>query len=120
MVFREEHSVPGTFHFHIAVSLHLKMRFASVAQTLRARHGLRAHFSKSHAEFWSACRYGAFSTGKKRSCALDSEPLAYEGANKVPQEDVVAWLYEHSQEPWSAQATDGRCRWCMSCICCIR
>ena len=72
-VFRETHA-SGEPHFHAAVKLSTHLTFAAAKRTLRQRHRVACHFSRSHREWRSALRYGPL-RGRKpqfemRGCAL--------------------------------------------------
>ena len=55
VVYQEMHQ-DGSKHFHVAVLLSGDMSFAACGRTLLERHGLAAHFSRSHTQWWSAVR----------------------------------------------------------------
>lgn len=95
VVFQELHA-DGSKHFHVAVLLASQMRFATCKRTLLQRHGLAAHFSCTHLEFWSAVRYGTESTLKRDP---DKQPLAW-----VPRGDQPIDIFEDSQQPFDAPA----------------
>ena len=95
VVYEEAHN-DGTKHFHVAVLLGHKMRFAACKRTLLERHGLVAHFSATHTQWWSAVRYGKESPKKLEP---DPSPLRW-----VPPGHPPIDLFEDSQQPFQAAA----------------
>ena len=93
VVFRELRE-DGDPHFHVAVRLKSRARFASIKKALRDRHGLPSHFSLTHTEWWSACRYGALPSQKKPIVDLEPDVWTWDGREL----DLLA----ESQEPWNA------------------
>ena len=86
----------GTKHFHVAVLLARQMRFAACKRTLLEKHGLVAHFSSTHTQWWSAVRYGMESEKKQ---VVDEQPLSWVLEGQPPMD-----LFEDSQEPYMAAA----------------
>ena len=80
----------------MALKVTPKTRFLPLKLALRHRSGLASHWSTTHGQWWSAVRYGVFTTEKKAE--VDPEPLVWvaDGAELN--------LYEESQEPWNAYA----------------
>jgi len=95
VVFEEAHE-DGSKHFHVAVLLSTQMRFSTCKRTLQERHGLAAHFSTTHTQWWSALRYGMESPKKPNP---DKSPLRW-----VPPGASPIDLFEESQEPFTAKA----------------
>ena len=83
-------------HFHVALKVTPKTRFLPLKLALRRRSGLASHWSTSHSEWWSAVRYGVFTTEKK--VAVDPEPLPWAASGAKLN------LYEESQQPFNAVA----------------
>lgn len=83
-------------HFHVALKVTPKTRFLPIKVALRRRSGLASHWSTTHSQWWSAVRYGVFTTEKKAE--VDPEPLAWVASGAALN------LYEESQEPWNASA----------------
>ena len=96
VVFEEFHA-DGSKHFHVAVLLVRRMRFALIKRTLMSRHKLASHFSATHTQWWSLIRYGFFPTLKKPK--TDDDPLRWTGAGVAPIN-----LFEDGQEPFQAKA----------------
>jgi len=96
VVFEEKHQ-DGTKHFHVAVLLSKQMRFAPCKRTLLERHGLVAHFSCTHSQWWSAVRYGALPSARKQT--VDDDPERW-----VPEGHTPIDLFQDSQEPFIASA----------------
>ena len=96
VVFEEAHS-DGSKHFHIAVLLVKEMRWAPARRTLLERHMLAAHFSRSHAQWWSAVRYGYVPSPKKP--IVDVNPLQW-----VPLGCPAFSLFDDSQQPYQVEA----------------
>ena len=87
-------------HFHCAIKLTDQTRFLPLKKALRQRAGLASHWSTSHAQWWSAVRYGTFTTERKQT--VDSSPLAWAASGEPLN------LYEESQEPFQAAAFMGQ------------
>ena len=104
-------------HFHAALRLSAASRFLPFKTALRRRTGLASHWSTTHTQWWSAVRYGVFTTAHKH--VVDQEPLVWvkgpgvlephqtgPGAvqeYRVPGTDnVIVDLYEEAQQPYSA------------------
>ncbi|CAE7522337.1 F52C9.6 [Symbiodinium sp. CCMP2592] len=104
-------------HFHAALKLNTSTRFMPLKLALRQRSGLASHWSTTHKQWWSALRYGVFTTERKP--VVDFQPVAWlkslgsleaiQVGDRPCQEFVVPGrdavvlnLYEESQEPWSA------------------
>ncbi|CAE8624319.1 unnamed protein product [Polarella glacialis] len=81
-------------HFHVAVRLSSLSRFAPLKAALRSRHGLASHWSTTHSEWWSAVRYGVFTTQRKPS--VDASPLMWAANGKALS------LHEEAQQPFLA------------------
>lgn len=62
-------------HFHVALRLGAVSRFLPLKTALRRRAGLASHWSTSHTQWWSAVRYGVFTTAHKP--AVDQAPLVW-------------------------------------------
>ena len=95
VVFQEQHGDGGR-HFHVAVRLALKLRFAPVKRTLRERYGLPSHFSSTHSNFSTAVRYGVIPTEKKP--VVDDEPHQWTADGSVMD------LFAESQQPFLSSA----------------
>jgi len=95
VVFQEEPK-----HFHVALKLSVLSRFLPFARALRIRSGLASHWSHSHTQWWSAVRYGTFTTDRKPQ--VDEAPLVWVSNGRELN------LYEESQEPWNAGALKRR------------
>ena len=93
VVVKEAHA-DGTTHFHVAVLLSRRMKFAAAKRTLRNRHKLVAHFSCSHTLWWSALRYCVSTTTKK--------PAVDEGRLVWTAEGETCDPVEESREPYNA------------------
>jgi hypothetical protein len=93
VVFREEHR-DGRIHFHIAVKLAWQTPWEPLKLALRQRSGLCSHWSDSHRKWWSALRYGVFTTPKKP--VVDRAPVVHTADGRALD------LYEESQEPFAA------------------
>jgi hypothetical protein len=63
------------WHFHVALKLRQKIAFLPFKKALRSRSRLASHWSTSHRDWWSALRYGCFTSDKK--LAVDGEPLCW-------------------------------------------
>ncbi|CAE7414057.1 Ikbke [Symbiodinium sp. CCMP2456] len=104
-------------HFQAALKLNTPTRFMPLKLSLRQRSGLASHWSTTHKQWWSALRYGVFTTERKP--VVDLQPVAWlkslgsleaiQVGDRPCQEFVVPGrdavvlnLYEESQEPWSA------------------
>ena len=94
VVFRETYE-DGEVHFHVAVLLKNKRAFLPAKRTLRQRHHLAVHFSCTHSQFWSTCRYGHIGTLKKPD--VDQAPYKWDLDGKDFD------LYEVSQRPFIAK-----------------
>jgi hypothetical protein len=88
-VFKEE-----PLHFHVAIRLSRRACFLPLKLALRRRSGFASHWSGTHSLFWSAVRYGVFTTERKPK--VDEQPLTW-SVDGQPLD-----LYEESQEPFSA------------------
>ena len=99
VVFMERHE-NGKKHFHIALKLDSKTCFLPLKLALRQRSHIASHWSTTHTMFWSACRYGTFTTPKKPM--VDKKPLRY------TQDGRTLNLYEESQEPFMASVVKAR------------
>ena len=93
VVYEESHA-DGAKHFHVAVLLSRQMRFGACRRTLLERHGLAAHVSSTHTQWWSAVRYGMESETKP---VVDQSPLLW-----VPEGQPPIDLFEDSQGPYTA------------------
>jgi len=104
-------------HFHVALRLGAVSRFLPLKTALRRRAGLASHWSTSHTQWWSAVRYGVFTTVHKP--AVDQAPLVWVKALGVLEPlqagpgavqeykdpaagNVVVNLYEEAQQPFSS------------------
>ena len=98
VVFQEEHD-DGRRHFHIALKLNSVARFVPLKQAMRERSGYASHWSCSHSMWWSALRYGVFTSARKP--VVDDAPLIHSPGKKLN-------LVEESQEPFMAKALKRR------------
>ena len=103
-------------HFHVALRLSAVSRFMPFKTALRQRSGLASHWSTSHSQWWSAVRYGIFTTEHKPE--VDQRPLVFLKSVGVLEpvaghgqaleftaprmNSVVVNLYEEAQEPFNA------------------
>ena len=87
-------------HFHVALRLTNRAPFLPFKQALRVRSGLASHWSATHTMFWSAVRYGVFTTPRKLQ--VDDEPVVW------TRSGASLNLYEASQEAWNAGAIKRR------------
>ena len=94
-VFREYHK-DGSVHLHAAVKLSGQERFAGMKAAMRQRHNLATHWSCSHAQFWSAVRYGTIGNSLKKD--VDKDPVTWCADGKAMD------LFYESQEPFNASA----------------
>jgi len=81
-------------HFHVALKLSGRVRFAPYKAALRIKHGLASHWSTKHTMFWSAARYGTTATAHKP--VVDVSPLTWTQNNEPLN------LFAESQEPFMA------------------
>ena len=95
IVFLEE-----PLHFHVALKLSKRVVFMPFKLALRERSGFASHWSTSHREFWSAVRYGTFTTPHKASV----DTAAVQSASSGEALD----LYAESQQPWTAEVCKKR------------
>lgn len=90
-------------HFHVALKLSGLSRFLPLKAALRSRAGLASHWSTSHTQWWSAVRYGVFTTEKKP--VVDNSPLVWVNElGVVAADNGQVNLYEEAQEPFNAAA----------------
>ena len=61
VVFKEKHA-NGKWHFHVALKLSGESRWVEFKLALRQHSRLASHWSEKHTLFYSAVRYGTFST----------------------------------------------------------
>ncbi len=87
-------------HFHVAIRLSAQTRFLPLKMAIRNRCGFATHWSTSHAQFWSAVRYGTFTTERKP--VVDSSPLTWSATGESLN------LFEEAQEPFNARALKQR------------
>jgi len=99
VVFREEHQ-DGRVHYHVALKLPWAAPWEPLKDALRQRAGLCSHWSDTHRKWWSAVRYGVFTTVKKP--VVDAEPLVHTVDGTAPD------LYEESQAPFAAAGVKRR------------
>ena len=99
VVFREEHR-DGRLHYHVALKLPWQVAWEPLKGALRQHSRLCSHWAETHKKWWSALRYGVFTTPKKP--VVDSAPLTYAADGRPVH------LYEECQEPFSAAGTKRR------------
>jgi hypothetical protein len=95
VVFQEEPR-----HFHVALRLSAQCRFLPLEKALRDRCGFATHWSTSHAQFWSAVRYGAFATERKPT--VDPTPLTWQPGGAQLN------VFQEAQQPFNASALKQR------------
>ena len=99
LVVKEKHA-DGTYHFHVAVKLSKKLRFAAAKRTLMERHGLVSHWSSTHTQWWSTLRYCLYTSDKKLEVDTERLPWVAEG--------LTFDVFREAQEPFRVKTWNAR------------
>ena len=103
LVCREKHA-DGSAHFHFSVKWSEYSRFGVAKLTLRERHRLSSHFSRSHTQLWSAVRYLCMPSPNKPE--VDAKPYVWtRDGSPVDLVRIVAGAFRRGGlevAPWAA------------------